>query len=137
MARAPDTQALRALLDREGSTLLRLASDSIRHRLDTGRPLSVDRSGFSRDLMAPGAAFVTLTKDNELRGCIGSVEAWRPLAVDVAANAAAAAFEEPRFPPLEAAELAGLGLSVSVLTPIVEIAAHSEAEVLASLRVGE
>ena len=54
----------------------------------------------------PGAAFVTLTLDGHLRGCIGSLTAHRPLAEDVTANALAAAFDDPRFPPLTAAEFA-------------------------------
>ena len=57
-------------------------------------------------LAEPGATFVTLTRDGKLRGCIGSLEAWRPLAEDVRANARAAAFRDPRFPPLRPDEVA-------------------------------
>lgn len=68
------------------------------------------------ELSAPGAAFVTLTLDGHLRGCIGSLSARRPLGEDVASNARAAAFEDPRFPPLTAAELKRTDIEVSVLT---------------------
>jgi len=53
-----------------------------------------------------GATFVTLTQGGELRGCIGSLEAHRPLAEDVHHNALAAAFRDPRFAPLQRHELA-------------------------------
>ncbi len=69
-------------------------------------------------LAAPGAAFVTLRRhDGALRGCIGSAVATRPLVVDVVQHAFNAAFRDPRFPRLDWLELAGLSLSVSVLTP--------------------
>jgi AmmeMemoRadiSam system protein B/AmmeMemoRadiSam system protein A len=64
----------------------------------------------------PGATFVTLRRHGELRGCIGSLEAVRPLREDVAANARAAALRDPRFPPLTEAELDGLSVEVSLLS---------------------
>ncbi len=68
-------------------------------------------------LNAPGAAFVTLhTRAGELRGCIGSLMAHRPLIEDVRENALAAAFRDPRFPQVKAAELAHIVIEVSVLT---------------------
>ena len=68
-------------------------------------------------LSAPGAAFVTLrTQHGDLRGCIGSLEARRPLVEDVRENAIAAALRDPRFPPVKAAELDNLVVEVSVLT---------------------
>lgn len=72
--------------------------------------------GPSAALAAPGATFVTLTLDGRLRGCIGSLAARRPLGEDVAANARAAAFEDPRFPELTEAELKRADIEVSVLT---------------------
>jgi AmmeMemoRadiSam system protein A len=133
----PGTEALQALLAREGETLLRLARESIRYRLDTARPLPIELADFAEELRAPGAAFITLSLGGQLRGCIGSPEARQPLAIDVADNAAAAAFEDPRFEPVANDEFANVGISVSVLTPPTEIPATSEAELLASLRVGE
>jgi AmmeMemoRadiSam system protein A len=88
-------------------------------------------------LAAPGASFVSLHRpDGALRGCIGSLEAHRPLAVDVAANARAAAFEDPRFPPVAAGEAPALVLEISVLQPSVPLPAASEEELLAALRPG-
>jgi AmmeMemoRadiSam system protein A len=87
-------------------------------------------------LREPGASFVTLHRDGELRGCIGSIEPRRPLADDVAANARAAAREDDRFAPVAAAELAELAVELSVLTPLEPLAAGSRAELLALLRPG-
>jgi AmmeMemoRadiSam system protein A len=87
-------------------------------------------------LARPGATFITLTEDGELRGCIGSLEAHRPLAQDVWENARAAAFKDPRFPPLAREELPRIAVEVSVLGPAVPLPVRSEAEALARLRPG-
>lgn len=83
-----------------------------------------------------GATFVTLTQAGQLRGCIGSLEAYRPLGQDVEANAHAAAFRDPRFPPLEAQELARTRVEVSLLTPAVPLAFRDEADAIGQLRPG-
>ena len=81
-----------------------------------------------------GASFVTLRNRGELRGCIGSIEAHRPLGADVAHNAFAAAYRDPRFAPLETAERALVDVEVSVLSPHTPVAAASEADAIAQLR---
>jgi AmmeMemoRadiSam system protein A len=65
----------------------------------------------------PCGAFVTLKKGGALRGCIGRMESSRPLWETVAMMARAAAFEDPRFPPVTREELEGLSVEISVLTP--------------------
>ena len=85
-------------------------------------------------LALPGATFVTLTQNGALRGCIGSLQAHRPLDQDVRANAVAAAFNDPRFPPLTAAELPHTRVEVSLLTAPVPMAFSSEADALRQLR---
>lgn len=85
-------------------------------------------------LQAPGASFVTLRLDSALRGCIGSVEARRALGEDVAHNAHAAAYRDPRFPPVSAAERAVVTVEVSVLSPREPVPARSESEALELLR---
>lgn len=87
-------------------------------------------------LEAVGAAFVTLTLEGQLRGCIGTVEPYRSLAKDVRANAVAAALDDPRFPALAPAELSRVHLSVSVLSPLEPVPCASEAEAAAKLRPG-
>jgi len=72
-------------------------------------------------LAAPGAAFVTLTKNGRLRGCIGYTEAVAPLFKVVQECAVAAATEDPRFPPVSSNELPSLRVEISVLTPLVPI----------------
>ncbi|MEY6432147.1 AmmeMemoRadiSam system protein A [Thioalkalicoccus limnaeus] len=87
-------------------------------------------------LRAHRASFVTLTSDGRLRGCIGSLRATRPLGRDVARNAYAAAFEDPRFPPLAEAEFAWLEVQVSVLSPPQPMTFGSRRELLAQIRPG-
>jgi AmmeMemoRadiSam system protein A len=98
--------------------------------------LGVDLEGLPAALTAPGASFVSLHRRGALRGCMGSLEARRPLAEDVAGNARAAAFLDPRFPPVAPEELAELELEISVLGPARPLPAASEAELLAALRPG-
>ncbi len=83
-----------------------------------------------------GATFVTLTQNGNLRGCIGSLEAWRPLGEDVKANAKVAAIRDPRFPPLGATELAHTRVEVSLLTPAVALAFSDEADAIRQLWPG-
>ena len=87
-------------------------------------------------LRQPGAVFVTLMQDGELRGCIGSMEAHRPLDADLRSNARAAAFRDPRFAPLSAEELAYTRVEVSLLTPAVPIDFADEEDAVRQLRPG-
>lgn len=116
--------------------LLELARASIHHGLREGRSLSVALEGVAAALVMPRASFVTLKRGRSLRGCIGSLEAWRPLAVDVAENAFAAAFRDPRFPPVRADEVDDLAIHLSLLTPAVAMTFSSEADLLAQLQPG-
>ncbi|ROR32895.1 AmmeMemoRadiSam system protein A [Inmirania thermothiophila] len=122
---------------RERDVLLGIAQASIRHGLERGTPLPVRAPDYEGALREPGASFVTLKRGGALRGCIGSLEARRPLVEDVAANAFAAAFEDPRFPPLAPEELEDLAVSVSVLTPPEPLPCASEEELIARLVPGE
>ena len=79
------------------------------------------------------ATFVTLTENERLRGCIGSLKPHRPLIDDALANAAQAAFADPRFSPLKESELIGLHLDVSILSHPRPLPAGSESELAAAL----
>jgi AmmeMemoRadiSam system protein A len=87
-------------------------------------------------LTAPGATFVTLTQDGELRGCIGTLAAWRRLDLDVRENAVAAAFRDPRFSPLRRDELECTRVEVSLLAAAVPLHFSDEVDVLRQLRPG-
>ena len=113
-----------------GATLLILARNAIAARLGQPQTAADD----SPELHKHGATFVTLTQHGDLRGCIGSLEAWRPLAQDVHENALAAAFRDPRFEPLTADELPVTRVEVSLLTAAEPLAFASEADALAQLR---
>ena len=123
-----------------GLILLPLARSAIAHRLGpTGQvpAVAVKRAAW---LEEPGASFVTLTSGRlpggPLRGCIGTLEAHRPLREDVEANAVAAATRDPRFPPLAPAELEDTVVEVSVLSAPTALPVAGEAELLARLRPG-
>jgi len=123
-----------ALLNEHGKTLLRLAAQSIQHGLATARPLAIDLATTPKALATPGASFVTLKLNGQLRGCIGSVLGQRALAKDVTENAFASAFRDHRFSPLSADELDGLELSISVLSPSTPMDVKDEKDLLSQLR---
>ena|SRR5687767_10857414 len=118
--------------DRRGRVLVRLARNAIAAPLADGAWARLGEPW----LEDPGASFVTLRRAGELRGCIGSIEAVRPLGEDVVHNARAAAFGDPRFPPVEPGEIERIDVEVSVLTRAQPIAAASESEAVAALRPG-
>jgi AmmeMemoRadiSam system protein A len=116
-----------------GALLLTLARGSIAERFGGPPPERPQGAGW---LEVHGAAFVTLTLDDELRGCVGSAQARRPLFEDVIDNARAAAFSDPRFTPLTAGELARTRLEVSVLSALEKLEVETEEQLLALLRPG-
>jgi len=87
-------------------------------------------------LSADGASFVTLTRNGQLRGCIGSLVASRPLRDDVIDNAQLAALNDPRFLPLSARDLPAIAIEVSVLSPSEPMEFTSHEDALAQLRPG-
>ncbi len=117
---------------RAGSILLGLARQAITSR---GAPEPSTRNDPAW-LAEPGAAFVTLTRDGALRGCVGSVEPHRSLRDDVRRNACAAAFHDPRFPPLPATEVPLVCLEVSLLSATESLRFTSREDLLEQLRPG-
>ncbi|MGD8911623.1 MAG: AmmeMemoRadiSam system protein A [Candidatus Thiodiazotropha sp.] len=118
----------------ERASLLEIADRSIKHGLEQGTPLSVSASDYPEVFQQLRACFVTLLLGGELRGCIGHLEAELPLVEDVAENAYAAAFRDPRFPPLRANERDNLEIHISVLTPAVAMNFESEQDLIAKIR---
>jgi AmmeMemoRadiSam system protein A len=105
--------------------LLALARQAIERHV-TGRPLPTWQ-GSDPVVRADGAAFVTIkNRDGSLRGCIGSIMPVMALHRSVVANAVAAASQDPRFPPVRPAELGGLQVEVTVLSPLTPVTDPSE-----------
>jgi AmmeMemoRadiSam system protein A len=117
----------------ERARLLTVARASIIEGLDTGQPLQPSADSLAGVLGAHLASFVTLRKHRDLRGCMGSLNATRPLARDVANAAFNAALRDPRFAPLALPELAEIRIEISVLTPMTRLAIGSERELFEAL----
>jgi AmmeMemoRadiSam system protein B/AmmeMemoRadiSam system protein A len=117
-----------------GRTLLAIARASIAQALGVSAEPAPAGAPWLRQA---GASFVTLKRGGELRGCIGSLSAERPIAADVAANAQAAAFRDPRFPPLSREEWPQLEVEVSLLSTPKPIRFADEAELLTAIAPGE
>ncbi len=117
-------------------TLLEVAHAAIRSGLNNDIPASISIPDFPHILTREAASFVTLKTAGSLRGCIGTLEAVRPLIEDVNINAFAAAFRDPRFPPLTEEELDELDISISVLSSPEAMSFRSEQDLLDQLRAG-
>lgn len=119
-------------LEDAGTVLLRMARSAIESRLFGAAP-GPDAPWLSQ----AGATFVTLRRDGILRGCIGSLQALRALGMDVAENALGAAFRDPRFTPVGAAEWPAVRVEVSLLSPPKRLRFADEDDLLSQIRAGE
>ncbi len=104
--------------------LLKLARETIETQLKYHR--NPETKPISPKVQEKFGVFVTLHKFGELRGCIGYVEGIKPLYQAVMDMAKAAAFEDPRFPPVELSEVPDLDIEISVLSPLKKIESIDE-----------
>ncbi len=130
MAPSPSSRPAPAIPERDGHRLAQLAREAIAEALG-GPPCRL-----GEDPGEPGASFVTLTLDGELRGCMGSLSPHGSLMEDLVDHARAAAFHDHRFDPLRREELPRLGVEVSLLSPLRPLACAGEADLLRQLRPG-
>ena len=112
--------------DREQRALVDIARAAVM-RCVTGDPIEIPAA---TSFPEASGAFVTLKRNGQLRGCIGTLECRRPLAEEVARVAVSAAQEDPRFQPVRAAELDGLDVEVSVLGPLERIDPNDPATIV-------
>lgn len=115
-----------------GAVLLPIARAAIARELGLNGAAREDEPW----LREPGATFVTLTQGEALRGCIGTLQAHRPLLDDVKANAVAAAFRDPRFQPLTSQEFERTQVEVSLLSALERVAVETEQDAIAKIRPG-
>jgi uncharacterized protein len=132
----PELQRHDDLTDAQQRTLLEVACRAIDGGLRTGRLVSIRARDFEPALHVPRATFVTLERGGALRGCIGTLTATRPLVEDVAHAAYAAAFNDPRFPPLLQSETHDLELHISILSPPQPLTFVDEDDLLRQMRPG-
>lgn len=115
------------LTDEHKCQLLEVARQALDAAVASGSPPTVDTD--DPDLAQPRGAFVTLKKHGQLRGCIGYVEPRVPLIEAVADNARSAALNDPRFPPVTAAELPDIEIEISALTPLEPVTVVDDIEI--------
>jgi AmmeMemoRadiSam system protein A len=124
------------LTDAEKQVLLQLARQTLETVIRDRSRYHIDLERYSPRLQQNGASFVTLTRHEALRGCIGTLEAYQPLVQDVCEHAQAAAQEDYRFPPVQPEELDQIKIEVSVLTPSVPLIYSTPDELIERLRPG-
>ncbi|ALP52710.1 hypothetical protein Tel_05840 [Candidatus Tenderia electrophaga] len=131
-----DEAAAAAVTAAEQDTLLDVARQSIAHTLNHGEQIRLEIQDYPDRLRQQRAAFVTLHLDHELRGCIGNLEAYQPVVLDVARNAYAAAFSDPRFLPVTMAEFERIDIHIAILNPAEEMQFDSQTDLITQLRPG-
>jgi AmmeMemoRadiSam system protein A len=124
------------LSSEEKQTLLLLARQALEAGVRGKSLPALDRDSLTPTLVADGAAFITLTVNGELRGCIGALEPYQPLADDVREHAVAAALEDYRFRPVQEKELANIRIEISRLTLPVPLEYMDANDLLARLHPG-
>ncbi len=115
------------LTENQKQRLQQIARDSIRHYIEEGDIISVKED--DAVLKEKRGVFVTLKKHGQLRGCIGSFLADKPLYKAVRDMAVESALRDPRFPPVKSAEVDELSIELSVLSPLREIKTIDEIEI--------
>ena len=115
----------------QGRVLIELARQAIEKIWNGSFPVKEHKEPW---LQKDGAVFVTLMMDGELRGCVGSTEAYRPLKEDIETNAVAAAFNDSRFSPLEKDDWPRVNVEVSYLSKTEKMKFGSEEEAVSQLR---
>ena len=113
----------------ERQTLLSIAREAISARLDKRKPTAVAELKLTPRLREPLGAFVTITKDGDLRGCIGRFTSAGPLWQVIGEMATEAAFSDSRFTSLTKAEYPSIHLEISVLGPMKKIQSVSEIKI--------
>jgi len=121
---------------KDKQTLLKIARHAIQYGLTYQKAPLLELQKYTDELQVQGASFVTLKESNQLRGCIGTLEAYQPLIQDVAEHAYAAAFKDPRFSPVNHIEEPLIHISISILSSAEELDFDSEQALLNQLEVG-
>jgi len=121
--------------DREA--LLVIAANTIARALLTGARRIPEVGELTPRLRQPGASFVTLRRDSMLLGCIGALEPYQPIGLDVAEHALAAAFDDPRVPPIESEDFEQMTVEISVLGALHELSVVDHEELAGALRMGK
>jgi AmmeMemoRadiSam system protein A len=124
------------LTEDEKKTLLRLAREALEKGVRGEMLPPLDQTSLSPALRTDGASFVTLTEHGQLRGCIGTLKAYQPLAEDVREHAIAAATQDYRFPPVQPADLPKIHVEVSRLTIPQPLEYTTSENLLMKLRPG-
>lgn len=120
----------------ESIILINAAKQSIHYGLMQHAIMPVQIKDYMPSLQQIRGAFVTLHKNQQLRGCIGTLEPHLPLIADVVQNSFMAAFRDPRFPPLNAMEFPECDLDISILSAAEPVHFKSEDDLLQQLRPG-
>lgn len=118
---------------KEKKYLLSLARRAIKHYLESGRVLEIGAEDPPPKLKEKKACFITLTIEGNLRGCIGHILPRQELYRDVIENAVFAAFQDPRFYPLDREEFSKIKIEISILTVPTPLEFASSSDILSGL----
>ena len=136
MVRMSSVDSTAPTFNLHASLLMDLAKRSVQSRVLENQSLQINLEELPQPLVEPRATFVTLHIHNQLRGCIGTLNAHQALAQDVIDNAESAAVRDPRFNPVTPQEIHDLHYHISVLTPPEPMIFKNEADLLDQIVAG-
>ena len=122
------------LSDDDGQVLVKMARSAVTEYLQ--KNTRINNKEFNSRFNIDSGIFVTITKENSLRGCIGYPLPIKKLSNAVIDSAIAAATEDPRFSPINPNELNNLIFEITVLTPPIEINVEKYEDYLSIIKVG-
>jgi AmmeMemoRadiSam system protein A len=120
----------------EQSLLLKISRQTLEAAVRRESLPELELNSLSPNLLTYGSVFITLTLDGELRGCIGAIEPYQSLVMDVMEHTIAAAFQDYRFPPVSPNELSKIQIEISRLTPPQRIEYDKPADLLQLVHPG-
>lgn len=125
------------LTNKDKQVILKTARHAIQYGLTYNKVPHLELESYSQALQQPGASFVTLKETGKLRGCIGTLQSHQPLIQDIAEHAYAAAFEDPRFTPVNSIEEPVIHISVSILSTPEPMEFEDEDDLISQIVAGE
>jgi AmmeMemoRadiSam system protein A len=135
-ARVNKMETVKWLSEEEGKDLLKIARETIKSKLFKSKEPQIDWQNIPDIYKHKLGTFVTITIEDNLRGCIGHIIPRETLIEGIMGNAVNAAFKDPRFLPLTKAEFENIEIEISVLTPPEELSYADAEDLLKKLRPG-
>ncbi len=122
------------IMKKECKTIINIAARTIKYSTSSYKQPNIDIASFSPQLQINRATFITIKKDGNLRGCMGTIHPTEPFILNIVKNTYKAALKDPRFPPLRGNELSNIEITISLLSPLQKLSIKDEQDLLMQIK---